>query len=93
MLTSQKGVCAICGKTPHRIRLSVDHDHESRKVRGLLCSGKSCNYLLGRLRDNVEWMQSAVNYLMNPPAVDAIGERLVPEKQRRKKRATRIRKG
>ncbi|MGO4599989.1 endonuclease domain-containing protein [Terrabacter sp. 2RAF25] len=34
----QRGRCAICGE---RDRLVKDHDHDTAKVRGLLCSG--CN--------------------------------------------------
>ena len=44
MLESQGGVCAICGKKNTK-RLAVDHDHNTGKVRGLLC-GK-CNTTLG----------------------------------------------
>lgn len=50
MLSQQGGKCAICNSTNacgHN--LSVDHDHTSGKVRGLVC--KRCNYLIGV----VEW--------------------------------------
>lgn len=50
MLLKQENCCKICKKTfswLHRDRLSchVDHDHETEKVRGLLC--QQCNLLLG----------------------------------------------
>lgn len=38
MFNSQKGVCAICKSPPSaKKRLSVDHDHVTGYVRGLLC--------------------------------------------------------
>jgi len=42
---SQNGVCAICRHAP---AAHVDHDHESRHTRGLLCF--NCNAGLGQLR-------------------------------------------
>lgn len=44
----QGGRCALCGgESNGRGRLAVDHDHETGRVRGLLCF--SCNTALGRL--------------------------------------------
>jgi len=37
MLKRQKGTCALCGKPPKTKRLAVDHDHATKRVRGLLC--------------------------------------------------------
>ncbi len=45
--TAQRGVCAICGKPTPQGCLSVDHDHTTGSVRGLLCRG--CNGSLGWL--------------------------------------------
>lgn len=54
MLGDQGGVCAACGspeewplpRKPGTVRpLSVDHDHETGKVRGLLCA--RCNIAIG----------------------------------------------
>jgi hypothetical protein len=46
MLTDQGGHCALCPTTDDgRRRLSVDHDHSTGKVRGLLCF--RCNTRLG----------------------------------------------
>lgn len=54
MLSYQKGNCAICEEVPKEnkngvvVRLSVDHNHKTGKVRGLLCY--KCNkLLLGRI--------------------------------------------
>lgn len=49
----QGGVCAICEKPETVIRkgkllpLSVDHDHATGRVRGLLCN--RCNTAIGKL--------------------------------------------
>ena len=48
-LRKQHGKCAICEAKPKIRRLAVDHDHESGRVRGLLCF--RCNYFLG-IRDS-----------------------------------------
>ena len=69
LFTQQNGVCAICGK-PETVccakinelkPLSVDHDHQTHFVRGLLCS--RCNQGLGLLKDNVDYLKNAVIYL------------------------------
>lgn len=67
MLSEQNGVCAIClrperfalNENPHS--LAVDHCHVTGKIRGLLC--KCCNQALGQLRDNVENLKRAIQYL------------------------------
>lgn len=53
-----KTVCDICGGS---VRLSIDHDHKTGKVRGLLCS--PCNAGLGMFRDNAAIMIAAIKYL------------------------------
>lgn len=76
----QGGCCYICqrAKGLGRRRLSVDHCHETGVVRGLLC--QPCNRdVLGHSRDEVEFFERCIEYLTNPPAVDIIGERIVPE--------------
>jgi hypothetical protein len=58
MKNVQGGKCAICGKEK---LLIVDHDHESGKVRALLCYG--CNVGIGQLQDSVGVLQIAIDYL------------------------------
>ena len=56
MLNEQGGVCAVCQQVESVTQggevqsLSVDHDHETGRVRGLLCS--RCNASLGLLRED-----------------------------------------
>src|SRR5687768_13778244 len=50
LLEAQGGVCGICGRPPGKLRLAVDHNHETGEVRGLLCS--DCNTAIGLLREN-----------------------------------------
>ncbi len=45
MYNNQNGLCKLCGKHVAHRKLSVDHDHMSGKIRGLLCT--SCNVRLG----------------------------------------------
>lgn len=63
MLEAQGGGCAICGKTPEENgrRLAVDHNHETDKLRGLLCN--SCNSGLGYFQDKPEICCWAMLYL------------------------------
>lgn len=50
MVENQNGVCMICEKPEINRRLSVDHDHKTGKVRGLLCC--RCNFALGIVEDD-----------------------------------------
>jgi hypothetical protein len=61
LLKSQKKVCAICKLDPGGIRLSVDHNHKTGQVRGLLC--RNCNVGLGLFDDNPDLLHRAVFYL------------------------------
>lgn len=67
MLASQNGVCALCCEAPKSdgvraaSRLHVDHDHETGRVRALLCN--HCNRGIGAFRDDPELMQRASLYV------------------------------
>lgn len=59
---SQKGACAICRlKFKDQSEASVDHDHKTNKVRGLLCN--NCNNGLGRFMDKIKYLKAAIEYL------------------------------
>ena len=63
MFTKQNGRCKICSKHQSEIArsLSVDHDHITGKVRGLLCS--NCNCVLGLVKDSVDILEKSKLYL------------------------------
>jgi cell fate (sporulation/competence/biofilm development) regulator YlbF (YheA/YmcA/DUF963 family) len=69
MYKSQNGKCNICGKEETSYdkkqgvlrRLSVDHDHKTGKVRGLLCS--NCNLAIGKMNEDISILKSAIEYL------------------------------
>lgn len=62
LLAKQGGACAICRGKPRRLRLAVDHDHTTGRVRGLLC--KRCNHdLLGAAHDDPAILRRALEYL------------------------------
>jgi len=62
LLEQQNKKCAICGGDGGGRVLNLDHDHETGKVRGLLCH--HCNIALGNFRDNISSLISAAKYLM-----------------------------
>ena len=49
MLEEQEGKCKLCYNPPSKKRLHVDHDHETGRVRGLLCA--VCNWYLAKVAD------------------------------------------
>lgn len=69
MLAAQGGVCAICEKPSkarrnrgHGVRrLSVDHDHATGQVRGLLCH--ECNVTVGYLERNRALLDRMSKYI------------------------------
>lgn len=66
LYTTQSGCCQICGihQSDSDKRLAVDHNHNSKQVRGLLC--QQCNTALGSFRvDDVgtELLIRAIEYI------------------------------
>jgi len=87
MFAFQGGVCYTCHH-PEPVkgrRLSVDHDHNTGLVRGLLCS--RCNPIIGKLENaykryglgkviglDVKTLVTRIaSYLWQPPATKALG--------------------
>ena len=64
MLALQGGVCAICRQPEnegYKRNLSVDHDHETGQVRGLLCH--QCNTGIAKFYDDPKRLVAAARYL------------------------------
>jgi hypothetical protein len=62
LLAEQGGVCAICsGVQTDGKMLSVDHDHLTKQIRGLLC--RRCNIMLGYARDCPGVLRMGADYL------------------------------
>lgn len=60
LLHEQNYQCGIC-KKQFTQTANVDHNHDTGKVRGLLCH--NCNSLLGHAKDNPDILTSAIEYL------------------------------
>ena len=66
ILEQQHGVCAICKELPkgrkgHRTALVPDHNHETGKIRALLCH--KCNVMLGKIENNIVLTYKMLEYL------------------------------
>ncbi|MGH7974746.1 MAG: endonuclease VII domain-containing protein [bacterium] len=65
MLVEQNNACAICARPQANFKrkFSVDHDHKTGKVCGLLCD--NCNHTLGLIYDDLVTLQKMISYLEN----------------------------
>lgn len=75
LLLKQGNKCAICGTLEPMFELPVngkknsnsgwhvDHDHVSKKVRGILCP--TCNCMLGYAKDNPQTLARGIRYLLS----------------------------
>ena len=73
MLVQQKGACDICKSKLNSSRytkLSVDHDHHTGKVRGLLCM--QCNAAIGLMKESPIRLQNAIQYLKRHGCEDIV---------------------
>jgi len=62
MAAMQNNTCAICeSECATGYRLAVDHEHETGRIRGLLCM--HCNSGIGNLRDSIPRLQAVIRYL------------------------------
>ena len=62
LLKIQNNECAICGnKFRNNKDTCVDHDHNTGKIRQLLCF--NCNIGIGKFRDSIVLVEKALSYL------------------------------
>ena len=62
MVIDRNGLCDICSSPcPRHNKLSVDHNHNTGKIRGLLCH--KCNNGIGLFNDNEELLRKAAEYV------------------------------
>lgn len=66
MLAAQGRCCAACGSSDSGDRrfdtFAVDHDHDTGKVRGLLCA--NCNRALGLVKDDPDTLVALAAYVL-----------------------------
>ncbi len=58
------GVCEICAKHEYhnnKQALSIDHDHATGKIRGVLCH--RCNLFVGFCNEDIALLEAAIVYL------------------------------
>ena len=64
---SQDGKCKMCDKPVTLFNGKggksgcVDHDHDTNKVRGLVCC--NCNTIMGLLHEDIHTLKSMIEYL------------------------------
>lgn len=63
LFQEQQGRCKTCNKHQSELkdRLNIDHDHQTGKIRGLLC--RSCNHALGLIEENIIILENMKQYL------------------------------
>jgi Autographiviridae endonuclease VII len=61
LLAEQGGVCAVCGNASAGKRLAIDHNHDTKEVRGLLC--RVCNIAVGHIERGDIPLTSFIEYL------------------------------
>lgn len=68
ILASQDGKCAICQADrpgARRRNFAVDHCHNTKVIRGLLCN--RCNLLIGIAKDDIGLLRTSIDYLERNP--------------------------
>lgn len=61
LLYNQNRMCAICGTYIDKRTAHLDHDHETGKLRGVLCM--KCNVGLGMFGDSCLNLDKAIQYI------------------------------
>ncbi|GIX05051.1 MAG: recombination endonuclease VII [Planctomycetaceae bacterium] len=61
MLEEQEGLCAICGRPLGSRGQTIDHCHETGRVRGIVHA--QCNLVIGNAREDIHVLRGAITYL------------------------------
>ncbi len=61
LLIYQNNRCAICKEEFINVKICIDHNHVTKKIRGLLCD--NCNMMLGKVHDHPAILFNAIKYL------------------------------
>lgn len=56
-----KGICDSCGDKIPKGKEKIDHNHKTKKFRGIICHG--CNVAIGFLSENPERLERAASYV------------------------------
>lgn len=69
---AQNGCCAICEMHQSKLSrtLSVDHNHNTGEIRGLLCN--TCNSGIGLLKEDIKIFRKAIKYLRPANVTDEV---------------------
>lgn len=70
MWADQGGVCITCSTSLDDVKACVDHDHDTGRVRGILCH--NCNVSAGLLKDSPRIAASLSEYLRGHSAIREI---------------------
>jgi Recombination endonuclease VII len=77
MLALQGGKCLVCRRPPSKKKsLAVDHDHDTGRVRGLLCG--QCNQTLGLVRESPRVLRALAKYIEDSRAKDPGHPNILP---------------
>ena len=60
-IAKQDFKCGICSTCVNMTTGHVDHNHQSRAIRGILCG--NCNRVLGLMKDSPPLLRKAADYL------------------------------
>lgn len=81
LIAAQGDACAICGGHERNGTLfSVDHDHDTGKVRGLLC--RTCNAAIGLFQERIDLIESALSYLRRGGTAKHLSLTVPPNKRK-----------
>ena len=61
LLQKQGALCAICDVPDAQSKLSIDHNHKTQEIRGLLCH--DCNTGIALFDESTTYLQRAIAYL------------------------------